>query len=205
MAAETGRDEQPVGNRPEDGLMIGRDVVDAGDELRIRDVRELREQCLGRVADRRAPELAAGFGVAARTKVAGEHAAVGELLRGEAALGGDDERLEQPLPDRLAEEQMTILAPDRQVDTEGREQRGRVDTGGDDEGLGRERPGDPAAAVAAQTGHLRLMDVDSPRKGLDDRLRPVEVAVLGAPGRARERGGLEAWDERGRLVGTHDA
>ena len=113
VAAESGRHVEPIGDGSEDGLMVGRDVVDAGNEQRIGHMRELGEQRLTGVADRRTPALAAGLRVAARAQVAGEHAAVGELLRREAALRSDDEGLEQALADRLAEEEVPILADDR--------------------------------------------------------------------------------------------
>jgi len=113
VAAESGRHVEPIGDGSEDGLMVGRDVVNAGNEQRIGHMRELGEQRLTGVADRRAPALAAGLRVAARAQVAGEHAAVGELLRREAALRSDDEGLEQALADRLAEEEVPILADDR--------------------------------------------------------------------------------------------
>ena len=43
VAAEPARDEEPVCDRAEDRLVIGRHVVDAGDELRERDVLEARQ------------------------------------------------------------------------------------------------------------------------------------------------------------------
>src|ERR1700745_599936 len=49
----------------------------------------------------------------------------------EPRSAGASERLEQPLPDRLAEEEVAILAHDRHLDPEGREERRRVDAGGD--------------------------------------------------------------------------
>src|SRR5581483_7446474 len=94
VAAESGRHVEPVGDGPEDGLVVGRDVIDTRNEQGIGDVRELRKQRLAGFADRRTPALAAGLRVAARTEVAGEHAAVGELLRREAALRSDDEGLQ---------------------------------------------------------------------------------------------------------------
>ena len=68
-----------------------------------------------------------------RLSVAGrEHAPVGELLRREPALGRDDERLEQPLTDRVAEAEDARLRVDRQLGQEPR----RVDAGRDDDVAG---------------------------------------------------------------------
>ncbi len=114
----------PSATCAEDRLVVGRDVVDAVHEQRERDVLEARQQLLDAGADRRAPLLATRRGIAARAEVAREHAAVGELLRGERELGRDDERLEQTLADRVAEEEVAILGARPAGRPERREQRG---------------------------------------------------------------------------------
>ena len=175
--------------------MIRRDVVLARDEHRERDVGERRQQLLDSRAHGRAPRLALRL-VAARSEVAREHPPVAELLRGEAPLGRDDERLEQPLADRLAQEEEAVLSLDRELDSERPQEVGRVGARRDDDGVCEprlERVDRPDA------------DVEPAAERLDNALRPVEVAVLRAPGAADDRVGAEAGDELGRLVGRDEA
>ena len=60
-----------------------------------------------------------------------------ELLRREPQLGRDDERLEQALADRRAEEQVPGLELDRQVDAQRPDERTRVGSGRDHDGTAR--------------------------------------------------------------------
>src|SRR5438105_4146177 len=94
VAAEAGGDVEPVQDRAEQRLVVGGDVVLAADEDRKRDELERRQQLLDGRANGGAPALALPLGIAARAEVAGEDAAVAELLRREAPLGRDDERVE---------------------------------------------------------------------------------------------------------------
>ena len=89
--------------------MIGRDVVDAGDERRERDVFQAWHQLLDAGADRCSPARTPFVDVAAPRKVAGEHTPIGEVFHRKGELWGDDERLEQALLDRIAEEEVAIL------------------------------------------------------------------------------------------------
>ena len=125
-------------------------------------------------------------------EVACEHAAVPELLRGELPRGGDDQRLEQPLADRLAVEEVAILAHDRQLRQEAR----RVGAGRDNDRLG---------VQLVERADLADPDLETACEGLDDALRTVEVAVGGAPGGPHDRVGSQAGYELRRLIGRDDA
>ena len=105
---------QSRGRFPEDRLVVGRDVVVALDEEGSETNWSAGSSVSTHVA-RGAASLAGVAGVAGGGEIAGEHAAVGELLGGEVELRRDDERLEQPLADRLAQEEVARLALDRQL------------------------------------------------------------------------------------------
>ena len=96
------------GHGAEDRLPVGRDVVDA---LASTVKSTYSSTAAARGSPRGlAPPRGAPFRRAGGAEVAREHASVGELLRGEAPLGRDDERLEQALANRLGEEEQRVSA-----------------------------------------------------------------------------------------------
>ena len=105
-------------------------------------------------------------------QVAGEDASVGELLGRDAAVDGDHERLEQPLRQRLAEEEVARLLHDRQLEAERSEESRRVVAGRDDDGVRGVSAGSrferPAGAVARDGANLLR---DEPRAAGDRRPR----------------------------------
>ena len=148
--------QSPGRTSPEDRLVVGSDVVEALDEEGKRDELEAGQQGLDAGAHVTPPAVAGLVGVAGRGEVAGEHAAVCELLGREVPLGRDHERLEQALADRLAQEEVARLALDRQL----RDQRPGLPAGRDDDVRRRRarpvREGElPAASVAARGGRPR--------------------------------------------------
>ena len=166
--------------------MIGRHVVDPRDELRERHVLQTREQLLDRGTDRRAPAGLYPRPRPPRGEIAREDSAVGELLRRECELRRDDERLEQPLADRVAEKQVAILGDQREVDPERRQQRARVGAGRDDDDVGFDALDAPAARCGRDRPHADAPNVDAGRERLHHRLGPIEVTVVGTPGGARQ-------------------
>ena len=166
---------------------------------------EPRHEQLDAHADRRAPAPLSFVGVAARGEVARQHAAVCEVLRREPELRRDDERLEQRLGDRVAEEEVAILGLDGNVDPERREQLPRLGRRGHDDRVGSLAVDEPPVAVLTDRVHLRMPHVDARGERLDDCLRPVEVAVLAAPRAAEDRVGAQAWHQVGRFVGDDHA
>ena len=134
--------------------------------------------------------------VAASRKVAGEHTPVGEVFHRKGELGRDDERLEQALLDRIAEEEVAILGLNRQVDAQRRDQRASLGAGGDDHHV--------RVELVERTDVL-VAHVETFGERLDDRLRPVEVAVLSTPGSTGERVRAQPRHELGCLSGGHDA
>jgi hypothetical protein len=138
-----------------------------------------------------------------------EDAAVGKVLRRERALGRDHERLEQPLPDRLAVEQVARLLDDRRRQTErGDETRGVVRRC-DHDGvrfvpLAVRAVQRPAASRLPELDDVVVLNAhaEPPRGcgvGLHDRLRPVEVAVLGAVRRTEHRRHVHPGNDLGQL------
>ena len=130
----------------------------------------------------RAPERAPATGA----EVARKNTPVAELLGGETQLGRDDQRLEQTLADRLAQEDKPIFALDRQPGNDS----GGIGTGGDDDRMRLE---------ICRRRHRLDPDLEPSREPLDDALRPVEIAVVRAPRAARERFRVQAGDEGGGL------
>ena len=63
----------------------------------------------------------------------------------------------------------------------------------------------PTLALGSQRGDGGDLDPCPTRERLDHGLRPVEVAVLAAPGRADHRPGVQAGDELAGLVGRYEA
>jgi len=118
-------------DRAEDGLVVGRHVVEARDEDRERDVRQPRQQVVRHFADVAEPLRPAGLEVARGREVAGEDAAVRELLCCEVSFRCDDERFEDAVGNRLAVEQVACFALDRERDTRRRYERSRIATRGD--------------------------------------------------------------------------
>ena len=90
------------------------------------------------LADPATPTVLLGGGIARGMEVARENAAVRQLLCRDPAVDRDHERLEEALPDRLAQKERARLLDDREVEPERREQRARVGTGGDHDGVGRD-------------------------------------------------------------------
>ena len=125
VPAETGGHPEAPGlpDRAHDRLVVRRHVVGALGDDPERDEREQRQRLVDARTDVGAPGLGVRVGVARRREVAREHAPAGEVLRREVAVDEDDERLEQPLGDRFAEEQVLRLRDDRQLDLERCEQR----------------------------------------------------------------------------------
>ena len=113
MAAEAGGDPKPIVESVDDRLAVRRHVVAAGRLDRQRDVAQDGQQTV---------ELGSQARFRRAAQVAREHASVGELLRGDAAVDCDHERLQQALADRLAEEERARLVDDRQVEAERLEQ-----------------------------------------------------------------------------------
>src|SRR5437660_5808940 len=97
--------------------MVRRDVVVAADEHRKRHVGQGWQELLDSRADVGAPRLPLRL-VATRAEIAREHPAVAQLLGRKAALRRDDERLEQPLADRLAQEEEPVFTLDRELGSE---------------------------------------------------------------------------------------
>ena len=143
-------------------------------------------------------------------QVARHQPSVRELLRGEAAVEGDHERIEQALAGRLAEEEKARLARDRQSDVERCDQTGSLGRRGDDESFHRRRRAGggletPPSTVAPDRDHFRLLESRASRPSRlrerrDHGLGPVEIPVLAAvrsPGDALR---AEGRDERPDLV-----
>ena len=210
MAAEAGGDPEPVVERVDDRLAVGRHVVGAGGDDRERDELQRRQQQLELLVDAAAPPVLLGRWVAFAAQIAREHTPVRELLRREPAIDRDHERLEQALPDRLAQEERARLLDDRQVEAERRNERARLRAGRDDDGIRLTRAPDasssrqpaPSRAIATHVrrARLRRRGDDPRRERLDDRLRPGEVPVLGAPGRAEHAGRVETRHDLRRLA-----
>ena len=146
--------------------------------------------------------------IADRAEVAGEHAAVPELLCGEVELRRDDERLEQALADRLAQEQVSLLPLDRQCRTEWAEEVVDIDAGRHDHRVGRDSPERPRQLPAVTRPAERVdgddPDVDVAGDRLHCGLRLVEVPVLRTPGRPGQLLDRETRDELGCLGGRDD-
>ena len=110
-----------------------------------------------------------------------------------SALSGHHERLEQPLRNGLAEEEMALLALDRKLDAESRDELDALPPGRDDHGVGRQRAGArsraPSPAVVGRSESHLARSEHPLRVGerLHDGLRPVEVAVLVTPRSSGER------------------
>ena len=132
-----------------------------------------------------------------------------ELLRREPQLGRDDERLEQALADRRAEEQVSGLELDRQVDAQRPDERTRVGSGRDHDGRRGEAAGRrverPGPAVRDDRVDRRAADVELPRDRDDRRPGLVHVPVLRAVRRSDQRLGPEAGHQPPRLRGRDDA
>jgi len=110
--------------------VVGRDVVLAPHEHSERHIRQPRQQLLDPGTNVGAPPLALAL-IPPGAEVAREHASVRQLLRCEATLGRDHERLEQPLLHRGAVEEVSILPLDR----EPWDKRRRIHAGRDDDRL----------------------------------------------------------------------
>jgi hypothetical protein len=86
--------------------MVRRHVVEPFDEHRQRDVHEPGKELL---------ECRTYIRPRPGTEIARQQTSVRQLLRGKAPFGGDDERLEQPLTNAIAEEERARLGADREL------------------------------------------------------------------------------------------
>ena len=104
---------------------------------------------------------------------------------------------------------MPLLALDRKLDAEIRDELDALPPGRDDHGVGGQRAGAriqlPARCRRPKRVHSRDSNIRSAGERLHDGLRPVEVAVLVTPRSAGERLGPKPGHERRRLLRRHDA
>src|SRR5581483_519821 len=130
VSAESGGNPQPLQELPDDRLVIRGRVVVAVDEDRKRHVLKTWQHLIDPLADGLPPCWCTMRRIARGGGVAREHAPIGKLLCRERTLSGDDEWLEQPLADWVAQEKVTRLFDDRHRYSEWLEERGRVVAGG---------------------------------------------------------------------------
>ena len=171
--------------------MVRRNVVRPRDEQRECDELEPREEIDDRSANRGAPPFALRRRVPLRREVARQQAPVGELFRGEVPVRGDDQRLEQPLRDRVPIEQVPGLGRDGELRPKRADELGRLGPRGEHDGacLGGAAVAEPESPRRADWLERRYLAALYRRPGTDgrlgerlhDRLRPIEVAVLAAP------------------------
>ncbi len=197
--------QSAVGDLVDDRLGVRRHVVVALDDRRERIGSHRRYEVSEPVAHRMPPPLVRrGLRLPGGAQVAREQASVGELLRGDAAVDRDHERIEQRSlrgsPRNRKRGSRTIGSERSERCDETRGVVGRRD----DDGVGGARAAvahdAPAGAVAARArARGPLERRTEPCRGVgerrDDRLRPVEVAVLGAVRAAHDAVGIQSGHE----------
>ena len=173
----------PVAHLVEDRLVVGRDVVEAVDEDRERHVLEDRKQRPDALSHRREPAVAGAVVVPCGAEVARQHAAVRELLGGEAALRCDDEWFDEPLPDLVAVEDPPPLGDDRKVCSS---EPGRIGAGGEHDRRGSERR--PSARATPPRSACSTVRSGSSRRGAPPPLqKPRRRSAGGRSIRPRRR------------------
>ena len=206
--------QRPLSTGCDQRLVVGGDVVEALHDERVGDVLEDGQVPAHAFLHVSPPCRRILVGVGAGGEVAREDAAAPQVLRREVALGRDDQRLEQPVGDRVAQQEVPRLLLDREVDPDRGEKRRRVVPGRDDHGVGLDRIcvdalERPARRPLDEAGDGRALDRDpvpATRFGerLDDRLRLVEVAVLSAERGARHVRDVDSRQKPGEVVGVEE-